>query len=59
MREFEVEAPDTPLVAFEAKIAAVGALVSYVQIERVVQPVNGSCSFIGMFPPWIAGNINF
>ncbi len=52
MREFEVEAPDTPLVAFEAEVAAVGALVSYVQVERVVQPVNGSCSFIQtVFPP--------
>ena len=44
--QLEVEAADAAPVAFKAEIAAVCALVGYVQVKRVVQPVNCLCYFI-------------
>jgi hypothetical protein len=44
--EFKVEAADSPLKVFQAEKAAVGALISYVQVKLVIEPVDSLGFFV-------------
>ena len=43
--EFKVEATDSVSVAFYAEVAVVWAVVGYVEVESVVEPVHGFGGF--------------